>query len=243
MAENWMQSAINLLFPRRCPVCGDIVLPRGALICASCVPKLSPVKQPACKKCGKEVLGDSIEYCMDCTRHERSFESAAALLNYNEAAQKSMAAIKYRNRREYLDFYAQAMVFRHGKWMNHIHPDAFVPVPVHPARLRSRGFNQAQELADRLSRLTGIPVLSDFLIRTRKTLPQKELSPGERLKNLQQAFAVSASYQKSRFFSPPSCVILVDDIYTTGSTAQCCTRVLKQAGVERVYLIIICIGK
>lgn len=240
MVSKLIQSVINLLFPRRCPVCGDIVMPEGALICPSCVTKLSPVRQPTCKKCGKEVFSDHIEYCLDCTRHPRSFEAAAALLNYNTAAQQSMAAIKYRNRREYLDFYAQAIAFRHGKWMAHIRAEALVPVPVHPARQRKRGFNQAEELANRLSRLTGIPVLSDFLIRTRKTAPQKELSPTERLNNLQQAFAVSSAYQ--HVHPIPSCVILVDDIYTTGSTAECCTRILKQAGVERVYLITICIG-
>lgn len=236
------QTVINLLFPRRCPVCGDIVLPEGALICPSCIQKLSPVKQPTCRKCGKEVFGDRMEYCLDCTRHQHTFESGVALLNYNDAARKSMAAIKYRNRREYLDFYAQALFVRYGKWMNHIQADAFIPVPVHPSRLKKRGFNQAKELADRLSRLTGIPVISNLLIRIRKTAPQKELSPTERLKNLQQAFAVSSTFQHSDFPPVPSRVILVDDIYTTGSTVECCTRILKQAGVQEVYFITICIG-
>lgn len=242
-----LKPVISLLFPRRCPVCGDIVQPEGALICPACVPKLSPVRQPTCRKCGKEVFGDHIEYCMDCTRHRHSFESGAALLNYNDAARESMAAIKYRNKREYLDFYAQAIAFRHGKWMTRLQADALIPVPVHPARQRKRGFNQAEELAVRLSRLTGIPVLSNLLIRIRRTAPQKELNPAERMKNLQQAFAVSDAYQHtfSQQNNPsliPSRVILVDDIYTTGSTMECCTRILKQAGVREVYFITICIG-
>lgn len=240
-----LRPVINLLFPRRCPVCGDIVVPEGALICPSCIPKLSPVMPPTCKKCGKEVFSEHMEYCLDCTRHKRSFQSGVALLNYNDTAQKSMAAIKYRNRREYLDFYAQAITFRYGKWMARIQPDALIPVPVHPARLRKRGFNQAEELANRLSRMTGIPVNSKLLIRTRKTAPQKELSPAERLNNLQQAFAVSSIFQHSDSISLsiPSRVILVDDIYTTGSTVESCSRILKQSGVEEVYYIAICIGK
>ncbi len=232
----------DLLFPRRCPVCGDIIQPEGALICPSCILRLSPVKQPTCKKCGKEIFAEHMEYCLDCARHRRSFDSGVALLNYNEAARRSMAAIKYKNRREYLDFYAEAIVHRYGKWMEHLKADALIPVPVHPARLRRRGFNQAAELAGRLEHLTGIPVVSDLLIRTRRTAPQKELSPAERLKNLQQAFAVASAYQDQNSHKIPGCVILVDDIYTTGSTMEACARILKASGVLRVFCIAVCIG-
>ena len=237
-----MLSAVNLLFPRRCPVCGDIVLPEGALICPSCIVKLSPVKQPSCKKCGKEVYADHMEYCPDCGRHRRSFDSGAALLNYNEAARKSMAAIKYKNRREYLDFYAEAIVHRYGKWMVHLDAEALVPIPIHPARRRKRGFNQAEELAVRLGRLTDMPVLPELLVRVRRTAPQKELSAAERLKNLQEAFAVSGGFLERSGGKVPSGVILVDDIYTTGSTMEACARILKAAGAERVFFITICTG-
>ena len=91
-----------------------------------------------------------------------------------------MAAIKYKNRREYLDFYAEAIVRRYGYFFAR-HKDAvLVPVPVHPARLRSRGFNQAGELAVRLGRLSGLSVNETMLVRTRKTAPQKELGLGGR---------------------------------------------------------------
>ena len=244
---------ITLLFPRRCPVCGDIVPgvssirgralpPLEHLICPECIASLSPVRQPVCMRCGKEVTGSRTEYCPDCMRHPRSFDGGAALFHYNEAARRSMAAIKYKNRREYLDFYSQAMVSRYGKWLSHIQLDALVPVPVHPARRRKRGFNQAEELAERISLLTGIPVRADLLIRIRKTLPQKELNPAERLNNLRLAFAVSDFY-KAHPEQIPRRVVLADDIYTTGSTMEACTRVLKAAGVKQVYIMSICIGK
>lgn len=217
-------------------------MPEGALICPSCIPKLSPVRQPTCKKCGKEVFADHIEFCPDCMRRKRSFDSGVALLNYNAAAQKSMAAIKYKNKREYLDFYAEAIFHRYGNWAAHQNAEALVPVPVHPDRLRQRGFNQAEELADRLGRLMEIPVLSDLLGRVKKTAPQKGLSAAERLKNLQEAFAVSGNYGGTGKRNMPDSVILVDDIYTTGSTVEACSRVLKAAGVKRVFFIVICIG-
>ena len=93
------ENLLQLLFPRRCPVCGQIVLPEGALICAGCVRKLHFIRQPSCKKCGAELISDREEYCPECKRHQRSFESGVALIRYNEAAQKSMAAVKYKNRR------------------------------------------------------------------------------------------------------------------------------------------------
>lgn len=227
---------VSLIFPRRCPVCGQIVLPEGALICPGCVPKLHFIRQPSCKKCGTELISDRAEYCPDCLRRQRSFESGVALIRYDAVAQKSMAAIKYKNRREYLDFYAEAIARRYGYFFQR-HKDAvLVPVPVHPARLRSRGFNQAGELAVRLGRLTGLPVNEGLLIRTKKTAPQKELGPDERLRNLRHAFAVAEEYQL-----PPT-VILTDDIYTTGSTIEACTRVLKASGVRQVYFVSICIG-
>lgn len=231
----------NILFPRRCPVCGEIVVPEGELICRACIPKLSAVREPICRKCGKEVLAEHEEYCMDCMRHRRTFESGAALLNYNKAAQKSMAAIKYKNRREYLDFYSSAMEYRFGERVRFWKAEALIPVPVHPSRLRKRGFNQAEELADRLGRGWKLPVDKGLLIRTKKTVPQRDLNPAERLKNLQEAFQVSRDRRggQDRIWK---CAVLVDDIYTTGSTMEACARVLKEAGVREVHFLAVCIG-
>ena len=102
------RAALDALYPRRCPVCGEIVTPKGRLICPSCLLRLSPVKSPVCQKCGKEVWSEEIEYCPDCVKHRRSFARGMALFNYTEEAARSMAAVKYKNKREYLDFYAEA---------------------------------------------------------------------------------------------------------------------------------------
>ena len=226
----------DLLFPRRCPVCHEIVLPRGGLICPGCVSRLHFVREPFCHKCGKEITDDQKEYCRDCSSHRRSFEYGRALINYTETAKSSMVKIKYKNKREYLDFYIEAIALRFGKVIKNMRADALVPVPVHPSRLRARGFNQAEVLAEGLGKRLQIPVRQDLLLRTRKTVPQKNLSPHERLKNLEQAFCAGQIPAGIRS------VILVDDIYTTGSTVEACARVLKKAGVKNVYFITICIG-
>lgn len=232
---------IPVLFPRRCPVCGRIVRRERELICPSCISRLSVVKQPVCRKCGKEIWSDQKEYCLDCTRHRRTFDSGVALLNYNEAAKHSMAAIKYKNKREYLDFYGAALVSRFRKVVWHWQADVLIPVPVHPSRRRKRGFNQAEELAKRLSRGWGIPMDNGFLIRSKRTAPQRDLNPSERLKNLQEAFCIHPCYRENR--EVPRCVVLVDDIYTTGSTIEACSRVLRAVGVKQIHFVAICIGQ
>ena len=242
--KKWLRSGqaeplLNLLFPRRCPVCGEIVEPYGEKICPGCVKALSPVREPCCKKCGKEISDRQGEYCPDCMRRPKTFDSGASLLNYNETARRSMASIKYKNRREYLDFYAQAMNLRFAKRVRVWGAKALVPVPIHSSRRRERGFNQAEELAERLSDYWGIPVDTKLLIRKKKTLPQRDLGPSQRLKNLQEAFDLHPSVSDKI----PESVIIIDDIYTTGSTVEACSRILKKAGVKRVYFLAICIGK
>ena len=207
---------LDLVFPRRCPVCGEIVIPKGEFICPSCVKKLSPVHQPVCLKCGKELESDRMEFCYDCTRHHRSFERNLALLNYNDTASRSMSAIKYKNKREYLDFYSEALWLRFGRQIHFWNPDLFVPVPIHPTRRKIRG---------------------GALKRIRKTAPQKTLDSSARFHNLEQAFSPGAIPPQTRS------VLLIDDIYTTGSTMEACTRILLKMGVEQVYGLTVCIGK
>lgn len=234
------EAVMGLLFPRRCPVCGKIVVPKGDLICPDCLEKLSAAKPPLCLKCGKEIADERQEYCQDCRRHPRSFQRGIALLNYNETASLSMSRIKYTGRLEYLDFYAKAMAEKLGPDIMRMKAQALVPVPIHPSRLRERGFNQAAELAWRLGELLDLPVDDRLLIRIKKTARQKDLNPSQRLANLQQAFMVEEKRAKEG--SLPRSVILVDDIYTTGSTIEACTRVLKHAGVKDVFFVSICIG-
>lgn len=239
MRSGQAEPLLNLLFPRRCPVCGEIVEPYGEKICPECVRALSPVREPCCKKCGKEISDRQGEYCPDCMRRPKTFDSGASLLNYNETTRWSMASIKYKDRREYLDFYAQAMNIRFAKRVRVWGVEALVPVPIHSSRRRERGFNQAEELAERLSDYWGLPVDTKLLVRKKKTLPQRDLGPSQRLKNLQEAFALHPSVSDKI----PKSVIIIDDIYTTGSTVEACSRILKKAGVKRIYFLAICIGK
>ncbi len=229
------QAAADLLFPRRCPVCGGVAMPKGRLICPACLKQLSFVSSPACMKCGKEIGSREQEYCADCIRRKKSFTRGFALLNYDSRAAVSMAAVKYHNKREYLDFYARAAALRFGKQFRQAGIQVIVPVPVHASRLKTRGFNQAAVLAEKLSAELGIP-WEELLIRVKKTEPQKSLGSAERLKNLRGAFEAEQEAGKWER------VLLVDDIYTTGSTAEICSRALLKTGVKQVFVFAVCIG-
>ncbi len=116
-------------------------------------------------------------------------------------------------------------------------PDALVPIPLHKTRKRKRGFNQAQLLAEKLGKRLEIPVEKRILERTKKTGPQKELNDVQRRANLKNAFQVRQNDVRLKR------IVLVDDIYTTGSTIDAAAAVLLEHGAEKVYFLTICIGR
>ena len=114
--------------------------------------------------------------------------------------------------------------------------DVILPVPIHPKRRRQRGYNQAEVLARALSSLSGLPADTKSLARVRNTVPQKQLTAAERASNLKGAFRVSGKNLKGMS------VLLVDDIYTTGATADAAAKTLKESGVKAVYVVCVAIG-
>jgi len=227
------------LYPPRCPICEKIP-PKGLLICSSCYGAISFVEQPYCYSCGKPLDSMEQEVCFDCSKHPKSFRQGFSLARYNAVTKPSLSAIKYKNRRQHLPFYVQETKERYGTLFQSLQLDAILPVPIHPKRLKKRGFNQASLFAIALGNQLGIPVYDSVLIRTVNTLPQKNLSPEKRLENLKKAFSLHPELHKRKL--PFQKVLLVDDIYTTGSTMEAITELLHHAGVIDVYIFSICIG-
>lgn len=230
------EGMLNILFPPRCAVCGDIVIKSGT-ICAECNQKLQRVLGAKCVKCGKELESDIIEKCYDCNKKQHYFNRGVAVFVYNEAIKKSIYKFKYKDKREYAKFYAKEIVALYIEEIERWGVEAFVPIPLHRSRLRTRGYNQACDISNELSVLVDVPCKKDILIRRKATVPQKELSNLQRKNNLQKAFAIR-KYKLDGL----KCVALIDDIYTTGSTMDQCARLLKEAGVEKVYFITLSIG-
>ncbi len=236
------QYLIDMLYPIRCPVCREIVVPKGQRICVGCREKLKLIEEPRCKKCSKPVEEEEEEYCSDCLRKNFHYVRGYALWVYDAVMKESMADFKYRNKKEYARFYVEELLFHYGETIKKLSFDALVPVPIHRSKYRLRGYNQAAVLAGGIGKELGIPVLNELLIRVKKTLPQKQLNDRERLKNLQEAFQMNSKAADS-FGKELNRVLLVDDIYTTGSTIEACTGILQEHGVKEVYFMTVCIGK
>lgn len=231
-----VRTALNLVFPRRCPVCDEPVKPWTALICKDCAQIPAYIEPPYCMKCGKHLEREEKEYCRDCSLRSHIFDKGRSLFAYKSIS-ASIARFKYKGRQEYAAYYAACMTKRLGSFISDCGAQALIPVPLHKSRLRHRGYNQAAALARELSDLTGIPVLADYIIRVKKTVPMKDLSAQERQNNLKRAFKIRRNDVKL------STVIIIDDIYTTGSTMDALSRELKKAGVERIYFMALAIGK
>lgn len=237
-----LQTILDMLYPVRCPVCGDIVIPRDRRICLPCEKKLQFICEPRCKRCSKPIGDEQREYCRDCERKDYHFEYGYALWVYDSIMKKSISDFKYRYKKEYAEYYIEAVVSKYGNKIKHMAPDIIVPVPIHQSKYRDRGYNQAEILAKGIGAKLGIPVLPHLLLRNKKTLPQKQLNDKERLRNLQEAFEYnkhSAIYYTGKMDK----VLLVDDIYTTGSTIEACTNVLLHNQSKNVYFLTLCIGK
>ncbi|MDF2473390.1 MAG: hypothetical protein K0R21_1172 [Anaerocolumna sp.] len=239
---NLFEPIINIFYPRRCPICGNIATPRGELACPACRETISLIQEPRCKKCSKPVESEEAEYCLDCFKKKHKYRKGFALWLYDGAMKKSMGDFKFHGRKEYGKFYVSEIMKRYSTDIMAIAPDVIVPIPIHRSKLVKRGYNQAEILAKGLGNELGIPVLSHLLLRNKKTLPQKQLNDKERLKNLEQAFEFSVE-EREKFSNEIRKVMLIDDIYTTGSTIEACTNKLLQNGIEEVYFICVCIGK
>jgi ComF family protein len=150
---------------------------------------------------------------------------------------QSIARFKYGGRREYAAFYAEEILKRCAREMLLWQAEVLIPIPLHSSRRRKRGYNQAALLAREISKRCGIPVEEHLLYRVKKTKAQKELNDQERQTNLKHAFSV----RKGEI--PYQTVILVDDIYTTGSTIDAAAAVLKENGIQTVYFLCICVGR
>ncbi len=232
-----MRDAIlSILFPRHCILCDEVVS-LGEYVCRECKGKLPYIQEPSCKKCGKQLESEDREYCGDCQRKQHNFLQGKAIFSYQKEKKLSMYRFKYSNRREYADVYAKMAVARYGKWLEYRGIEAIVPVPMYESKRRKRGYNQAECFAKSLSRELQIPMESRLIKRVKNTVPQKELNDTQRKDNLKGAFQLQTNIVKY------SKILLVDDIYTTGSTMDAVADCLMKAGVAEIYVLSVCIGE
>lgn len=227
----------DIFFPRVCPVCGKV--PGGReMICDECRADVKIIREPKCIKCGRALNSGENIYCRDCKNRRHFFDKGVSLFEYSGEIQKSVYRFKYDNSREYADYYGMKSAQVYEKTFKRWGIDIIIPVPMYKKKELKRGYNQAEVFAGKVAYYTDIPVDTKCLIRRKSTLPQKGLNDEMRRLNLSGAFAVdttrAAKYER---------VLIVDDIYTTGSTIDACAKLLKSAGIKKVYFLCIATKK
>lgn len=235
--KSFIESFLELVYPEKniCCVCNvyDENI-EDHYICSNCYKKIIKITPPCCEKCGREIDARlSIDICRDCAAEEKHFEASRSPFVYDGLIKKCIYDFKYYNKPYFYRFFGNSLI----EYMDEIDYSGFdfiLSVPLHRSKMIKRGFNQSELLAKYMSDKLHIPYVN-ALKRIKKTTKQSSQSKLDRQRNLKNAFKVKngASTIKN------SSVLLVDDVYTTGSTADECSKALLNFGVNKVYVITI----
>ncbi len=221
-----------IFFPSFCELCSSLLeSPDERVICRSCWERMIPFTSSHCLCCGRFFEGSTEPHlCQDCLGKRPHFTYHRSYGRYRGKLKDAILLYKYRHFQVLGGDFARLIFRRLGKeeniWWK---ADVVIPVPLHPKRKKKRGFNQAQVIAAGLARIKGIRLEEGVLVKIKNVLPQTFLETEEREKNVSGAFRV---VDKGKIKGKT--VILVDDVYTTGSTIKECSMVLKEAGAREV---------
>lgn len=222
-AKDIFSGILDLIYPPHCVVCRTA---GEGYLCGKCREKITLIEGPVCRKCGAPC---EAYVCEECRDREYAFECARSAGIFEDVLRDAIHALKYSNHVVLADPLAEIMaeVFPSTGLVGMV--DVVVPIPIHRSRMIDRGFNQSEELAVRLGKRIGLPVESAVLLKMKKTKHQVELPFDLRATNIGGSFAVDRAQSIRR-----KKVLLIDDVYTTGSTLNEAARVLLDSGASAV---------
>lgn len=224
----------SLLFPAhiKCIICSrDLPKKQEIEFCSKCFEKLEKIeKDKSCIICGGALKSSNI--CLNCKRHKREFDMAQSVFVYKDEAQKLIINFKYNNKPYISRTLGKVLAdkLKETDWKI----DLVIPVPLTLKKHKSRGYNQSELLAKECVKKIGLPLFTDVLHKTKETEQQAKLSFQERQKNLRKTFTVT-DLDSIRDKN----ILLIDDVLTTGATANACALCLKDSGAKKVYLLCI----
>ena len=233
MTARLLRRLLHAVFPMHCRTC-DRALDDDPIpfFCQRCWNDITPIRSPGCHRCAYPFPSPHAlrpgYVCGSCRKRPPAYDRAWTPYAYQSPLKEAIGLLKYRGKTQLAPALAR-LIARTTPAPTNI--DVVVAVPLHPDRLREREFNQALLLAYHLGKQWNFPVLTDVLRRTKPTPPQTSLTRRERLRNLRKCFAVAA----------PSAIegktaLLVDDVFTTGTTVNECAKALRKAGAQAVYV-------
>jgi ComF family protein len=242
-AGRWLRSeakiGVELVYPPQCAFCREEILgpPDGILLCDGCRRQLTDNAHAACPRCAVSIEGSSesaSETCPQCRELDWQLGAAFRVGAYRDELGEAVLRMKHPAGEPLAAAMGRMIAHSRGDEMADWRPEVVVPIPMHWRRRMSRGANSPELLAAAISRRLEIPAAVGALARSRLTRPQNELPPEERAENIRGAFHVRSSWEFSG-----ARVLLVDDVMTTGATANETARVLRHSGASEVAIAVI----
>ncbi|MDH7603191.1 MAG: ComF family protein [Armatimonadota bacterium] len=225
--QRFWEGVLDIVYPPFCLICGT---PNQEYLCTECTERIIFIEYPFCRRCGGPRVRPAAAYC-ECTDREYWFEQARSVGVYEGVLRDAIHALKYDLRKVMADPLARLMIRAFPNLYAGLQPDLVIPIPIHSTRLLERGFNQSSELGKRLAQELRIPFNDKLLVKHTNTPDQIGLPEQQRALNVRGAFAVTRTKDVLG-----NKILLVDDVFTTGATANEAARTLRQAGASSVYI-------
>lgn len=224
MVYQWIKNNLSQWLPQSCVLCGQDT--QHHALCPACLRDLPRLGEHTCWQCGLPLdLAPAPGLCGHCQQQPPAYDRVVSAFAYAKPVSQLVSKLKFRGQIQLARLFGELLADHIGCIGSPA--QAVLPVPLHPRRLRSRGFNQALEIARPLSRALSLPMLTDTVHRHRDTQPQAEQSARQRERNIRGAFVPGkpVAYQ---------CVAIVDDVMTSGHTVSEIAKLLRQAGVGQI---------
>ncbi len=225
----------SVLFPAPCRVCGDTLLTASRIpICGDCLDSLRPLSQPICRQCGRPFVSPLAglvphPQCRLCRKGTYAFDAARSYGPYELPMVRAILLLKYSSVPPLGQWFAARLAEVAAREPEIFAADVVVPVPLHPTRLRERGYNQAELIAQPLAQRLSLPCRSYLLVRTKPRPNKLKLTRHERWETVRGAYAIREGAQVDNLR-----VLLVDDVFTSGATLDTCARALRRAGAAKI---------
>jgi len=230
-AKNFLSLAHQLIFPSQCQLCGEPAL-LNLPLCNLCLKKVQEIGALRCEVCGKAFTGEVNRLCGSCIKEKPKFDQARAWAKFEEPMVQIIHQFKYQRGFYFANWMIDSLFKLYLQEFSSQKFDLLIPIPLHWKRLLQRGYNQTLILAQPLSKKLKIPLSTTILQKTRNTHPQVRLSSAQRKENLKKSFQL----KKPESVEGKN-ILLIDDVITSGATANEAGKILKQAGANKVCIL------